>query len=104
MKLNILFLTCANRKEAEKIASKLLDKRFIVCAKRFPVRSSFLWQGKIGKAEEVMLVMDSVEENFQKIKKEVALLHSYDTPVLLSSPVVQTTKEVEDWIKQEIVK
>ena len=98
----MLFLTCANDKEVEKIAKILLEKKLIVCAKRFSVFSSFLWKGKANYANEVLLVMDSIEENFGKVRKEVAKIHSYKTFVLLSSSVTQTTQEVKDWIKQEL--
>lgn len=102
MKLCFLFLTCANDKEADKISTTLLEKKLIVCAKRFPVSSSFLWKGKINHANEVLLIMDSVEENFKKVKKEIAKIHSYKTFVLSSSLVTQTTKEVKNWMKQEL--
>lgn len=102
MKICILFLTCANNKEAKNIATTLLKKRLVFCTKRFPVSSSFLWKRKLETAEEILLVMDSIEENFEKIKKEVAKIHSYKAFVLLSSPVTQTTKEVEAWIKEEL--
>ena len=102
MKLSLLFLTCANSEEAEKIGKTLLEKKLIVCAKRFSVSSSYLWKGKINSANEVLLVMDSIEENFEKVRQAVAKIHSYKTSVLLSSPVSQTTKEVKDWIKREL--
>lgn len=104
MKICVLFLTCAKVTEADKISKTLLEKRLIVCAKRFPVSSSFLWNGKIDNADEVLLVMDSIEENFEKVRIEVAKIHSYKTFVLLSSPVTQTTKEARDWMGQELVK
>lgn len=97
----MLFLTCANEAEADKISKSLLEKKLIFCAKRFPVSSSFLWKGSVDLAREVLLVMDSIEENFGKIEQEVAKIHSYKTFVLLSSPVTQTTKKVKDWIRQE---
>lgn len=104
MKICILFLTCANSKEADKISKTLLEKKLIICAKKVPVTSSFLWKGKIGNANEVLLIMDSIEENFKKIKKEIVKLHSYESFVLFSSLVSQTTKEVRDWIEQELAK
>lgn len=100
--MGVLMLTCANQKEADKITKSLLEKRLIVCSKSMPVSSSFLWKGKIESSDEVLLLMDSVEENFEKINKEVRKLHSYETFVLTSLSVNQTTKEVEDWIKKEL--
>lgn len=102
MKLCILYLTCRDDKEAEKIADMLLKQKLIVCAKRFPVASSFLWEGKIDKAKEVLLIMDSIEEHYEKIEKVVAGIHSYKTFVLLSSPVTKTTAKVSRWMKKEL--
>ena len=104
MKICLLFLTCANVKEANNISKTLLEKRLIICAKTFPVSSSFLWKGEIDNANEVLLVMDSIEENFGKVRIEVAKIHSYKTFVLFSSPVTKTTSEVNNWMKQELVK
>ncbi|MCJ7740853.1 divalent-cation tolerance protein CutA [Candidatus Microgenomates bacterium] len=104
MKPSLLFLTCGNDKEAEKIAKTLLAKKLVVCTKRFPVTSSYLWKGKIASGNEILLIMESTEENFPKIEKEVAKIHSYETFVLLSSLVTKTTKKVEGWIKQELGK
>ena len=102
MKICILYLTCASLDEADKISRSLLENKLIYCTKRFPVSSSFLWKGKIDKSDEVMLIMDSIEENFQKVEREVAKLHSYETFVLLSTPVTQTTEGVKEWIKEEL--
>ena len=100
--MGVLLLTCADKKEAEKIIKSLLEKRLIVCSKFMPVSSSFLWKGKINSSDEILLFMDSSEENFEKINKEVRRLHSYETFVLTSLTVNQTTKEVENWIKEEL--
>lgn len=102
MKLCILLLTCANSEEADKISHSLLTKHLIVCAKKLPISSSFLWKGKIDSASEILLIMDSLEEHFDKVEEEVRKLHSYDTFTLLSLPVAKTTQKVEKWIKGEI--
>lgn len=102
--MNILLLTCANRKEADKIIKSLLEKRLVVCAKRTPVSSSFLWKGKIKSGKEVMVVAESLESKFADIEKEVRQLHSYETFVLVSLPVDKASSGVFDWIKKELKK
>lgn len=102
MKINLLFLTCANEKEADRISKVLLEKKLVVCVKKTSVSSSFLWKGKIENSNEILLIMDSVVENFDKINVEVKKLHSYKTFVLTSILVNQTTKEVEDWANEEL--
>ena len=102
MKLCILLLTCANEQEANNISGALLDNRLVACVKKMGVQSSSLWKGKKESGSEVMLVMDSIEENFTKVNQKVKELHSYETYVLLSLPVNQTTKEVKKWLTTEL--
>lgn len=102
MKVCLFYLTCADDWEADKISKALLSKRLIVCAKKLPVISDFLWKGKVTNSSEVLLILESVEENFDKINKEIKKLHSYETFVLLTIPVSKTTKEVEKWMRDEL--
>lgn len=102
MTLNILFLTCTNQKEAREITERLLKEKLVFCVKKLNISSSFLWKGQIEKSEEVLLILDSAEENFSKVEKEVRKYHSYDTFVLLSVPVSKTTENVLHWIKKEL--
>ena len=97
----VYYLTCSDDWEADRIAKSLLSKKLIVCAKQVPVFSSSLWKGKKTEQKETLLVMESVEENFSKIEKEVRKLHRHETFVLYSTPV-KTTKKVEEWIEEEL--
>lgn len=100
----LLFLPCANDAEAEKISQTLLEKHLIVCAKKTPVSSAFFWKGKIDKSGETLLVMESVEENYEEIEREVSNLHSYETFALTAIPVIKYSKGVEDWFKEGLKK
>lgn len=102
MKPNLLFLTCGSEKEADNISKTLLEKRLIVCAKKSQVSSCYLFKGKIKSAEEILLIMDSLEENFDVIEKEIKKIHSYKIPVLQSFIVSKTTNSVIQWIKKEL--
>jgi periplasmic divalent cation tolerance protein len=99
--MSILYLTCAGNQEADKIIKALLNKKLIACAKKSSISSSYLWKGKTESSEEILVLMESVEENFDKVNEEVKKLHSYETFVLYSVPV-KTTPEVEKWIKEEM--
>lgn len=102
MKLCLLFLTCKDESEADKITDALLKKRLVFCIKKYSVSSTYLWKRKIEKANEAMLIMESVETNFEKIEKIIAKYHSYDTFTLVMAPVTKTTDKVKTWIKQEL--
>ena len=100
MKMTILFLSCANKKEADLIVESLLKKKLIACAKRTPISSAYRWKGKIESGCEVLLLMETVEEKFDAIEREVGTLHSYETFVLLSVPVNRVSKGVEKWMRE----
>lgn len=102
MKIILIFLTCANEKEADIISGILLKKRLVVCIKKTPVSSSFLWKRKSDKSKETLLIMDSIEDNFEMIEKEVKKLHSYKTFVLIATPVIKSSNGIEKWMKEEL--
>ena len=102
MKMAIYFLTCKDNFEAEKISKVLLKKHLIACVKMFPVESNFWWKNHIDKAREVVVMFESIEENFDKIEKQVKKLSSYETYILFSIPVSKTTKGVGKWLKKEL--
>lgn len=103
MKPCILYLTCANDLEADKIVDILLEKKLIVCAKKLTVQTKNYWKGKIESAREVLLIMDSSEELFSKVEGEVRELHSYDTFNLMSSPVTHLSTGIKEWMSQGLV-
>ncbi len=97
-----LILACEDRAEAEKIASALLGQKLVGCVKFLPVDSQYLWHGKIESAEEVMLLMESLAGNFDRVEAEVAKLHSYDTFILQQIPIKCLSKKAEVWLKEVI--
>jgi len=97
-----LLLTCANVTEANLVASSLLDKKLISCAKQLPVGSDFLWQDKIDHNDEVLLILESREDLFEEIETEVAKLHSYETFVLQAVPVIKTSKDATKWLNETL--
>lgn len=97
-----LWLTCADKTEADSIAAALLDKRLIACAKQVPVSSDFIWQGKVDHNDEILLVMDSREDLFEQIEAEITKLHSYDTFVLQAVPVNRVSAGAKAWLDESM--
>lgn len=98
-----LWLTCANKEEADKIANTLLKKRLIACyGELSPYIGKFWWQGKIEDNDEILLEMLSRLDLFDEIEREVARLHSYDTFVLEAIPISRISKKAQDWLDEEL--
>lgn len=97
-----LFLTCADRQEAKRIADALLEKRLAACVRAAGVKSGFWWQGKREKADEILLIIESAEDKYDQIEAVVRQIHSYETFVLMAYPVVKASKGVEQWVREAI--
>lgn len=102
MKLVSLFLTCPDTVEADTITKVLFKKNLIACVKQTSVYSTFKWHGKIENNEEVLLIMDTSEDNFSDIEKEIKKIHSYEQFVLTAYPIVNSSSGVDSWIKESL--
>ena len=94
-------ITCKDKKEAEKIAGILLDKKLIACANLFPMNSYYLWKGKKEESEEYMLLCKTRKEKLPAVEKEVKKAHSYDVP-FISGHEEKATDDIERWLKEEL--
>ena len=97
----VIFVTCASKKEASKIANALLNKRIIACANIIgDVKSIFLWRGKVRNTVEILLIIKTTEKNFKKVQKIVRKLHSYEVPEIIGIPITSGDKDYLKWIDE----
>ena len=95
----VVFITTANKKEAERISRVLLDARLIACANIIGgVDSRFWWKGKKEKAREFLLIAKTRKSSFSKLVKAVRKNHSYEVPEIIAMPIISGHKPYLDWI------
>ena len=96
-----IFVTCASRKEAKKIADYLLKKRLIACANVTDnVTSLFWWKGKIDTSSETLLIMKTLRVRFAGIAKEIKRMHSYEVPEIIALPIEAGADDYLNWIRE----
>lgn len=94
-----IYTTCANKKEARKIADILLKKRLIACANFWPIESRYWWKGKLESGKEYALLVKG-----RKAKEIVKLIeenHSYEVPGI-SIEKIKVSEKTDRWIKKEV--
>ncbi len=96
----IIYVTHKNLEEAEKITSHLLQKKLIACANLFPIKSAYWWEGKIESSDEVVSILKTKKENWEKVKLEIKKVHPYKVPCIMKIDV-EANKDYEDWINSE---
>ena len=98
----VIFVTAANRTEAEQIGLTLVEKKLIACCTIVePVFSIFHWQGKICRENEALLVMKSVMGRFELIAEKVTKMHSYETAEIIALPIIAGSEDYLNWVRKE---
>lgn len=99
----VILITTKDKKEAEKIAQGLLKDKLIACANIITgVQSLFWWQGKIDKAQEVLMILKTKKNLFKKVSAKVKSLHSYQTPEIIALPIVAGSEDYLKWIDSSV--
>lgn len=98
----VIFITAKDKKQAGQIAEKLVAEKLVACANIVTggVQSIFRWEGKVDRAQEVLLILKSRRRNFSAIVKKVKALHSYDVPEIIALPIIDGNKDYLKWITE----
>ena len=78
-----------------------MEKKLVACANIMSIKSVYWWEGKINNENEVVCLVKTKKENFEKVKEEVKKIHSYEVPCIMKFDV-EANKEYEDWIRKEV--
>lgn len=94
-----VYITCQNKKEAQKIGQVLVKEKLTVCVNWWPIESIYWWQGKIVRDKEFALIVKTLKRNFDKVKKRVEALHSYQVPCICAIPISKVSQKYFHWLK-----
>ena len=97
----LVYVTCKNAKEAEKIGSAMVKKRLAACAVVIPkARSFFFWKGRMEKTTESLLLIKAISKNKKLLEKEIKKMHSYEIPcILFFTP--EASRDYAAWVEKE---
>jgi periplasmic divalent cation tolerance protein len=100
----VVLVTCANRREAERIARALVEERLAACVNVVEGRvlSIYRWKGKIEKAREVLLLVKTSQAVFSRLERRIQAQHSYETPEIVGLPIVAGSRRYLDWMEESI--
>ena len=102
----LIYVTCADQSEAERIGKHLLNKRLTACVNVFPdaIQPFFFWpprSGEIDSSKENVLIIKSTLDNYDKIEQEIMTIHSFDTPCIIAIPVLAVADKYWQWLQEE---
>jgi len=100
----VVLVTCRSAKEAERIASRLVQTRLAACGNilRSPVRSIYRWKDKIESAREFLLVIKTSRRRFPELQAAIKHLHSYEVPEIIALPIAAGSQGYLSWLAESI--
>jgi len=94
----LILTTCPDRTSAEKLANTLVSEGLAACVQRFPVESIYLWQDKICNDNEIVLLIKTKAELFERISACIQENHPYELPEIIRLPITDGLPGYLRWI------
>lgn len=96
--------TTGKKKDAEKIAMILIERKLAACVQIIgPITSTYWWKGNIEKAEEWQCAIKSRKDLYRDIEKAIKSVHPYEVPEIVAIPIVAGNGDYLDWLRGELV-
>lgn len=100
----IVFCTCGSQKEASHVAKELVEKRLAACVNIIPtMQSVYRWEDRVEEASEHLLLIKSTAKLFERLRKSIVELHSYEVPEIIAVPVAEGTEPYLCWVKESVL-
>jgi periplasmic divalent cation tolerance protein len=97
----VCLTTVAKRKDAEKIARHLVERRFVACVNVVPgLVSHYRWKGKVCRDAEFLLMMKTTGAKAKRLEKELTKIHPYELPEFVVLPFKKGSPRYLAWIAE----
>ncbi len=97
----LLYIPCSDEEEAHNIAEALLGDTLIACANIFPVKSLYFWKNELHDDTEVVLLAKTADRMYEKVKKKVLAMHSYECPCVMRIKA-DVNRDYEQWVERQV--
>ena len=97
--LVIVLTTESSFSNANSLIKTILNRRLAACASLREVESSYWWEGKIEKNQEIQILIKTTEKRLKDLLKGISELHSYETPELVYWKI-SANREYENWVEE----
>jgi periplasmic divalent cation tolerance protein len=95
--------TVAEQKDAEAIASTILEQRLAACVQvSGPIDSRYWWNGRIERASEWIVTMKTRPEAYAALEQAVLAVHPYDQPEVVATPIVGISPGYLKWLGEQV--
>jgi periplasmic divalent cation tolerance protein len=98
----LVYTTWPSIVEAERAGRTIVERRLAACVNILPgMISHYWWEGKIERAEEVVMFIKTRASIAELVRNAVKEAHTYTTPAFMVLPVDHIDVDYHAWITRE---
>jgi periplasmic divalent cation tolerance protein len=98
----LVYTTWPSIVEAEQAGRTIVERRLAACVNILPgMISHYWWEGKIERAEEVVMIIKTRTSMAEPVRGAVKELHTYTTPAFMVLRAENVDRDYHAWIVQE---
>lgn len=102
MPVLLCLCTCPDAACADTIATALVEERLAACVNQLPgLRSVYRWQGKVERAEEVLLLIKTSHDRLTALTARVQALHPHELPELIAVEAAGGLAPYLAWVAEQ---
>ncbi len=105
MRATAVITTVGTEDQANLIAREIVGRRQAACVNIVPgIRSIYRWKGKVCSDTEFLLIVKTLDSEFEAVAATIRELHSYELPEILTFDVGQGDRSFLEWIAASLDK
>jgi periplasmic divalent cation tolerance protein len=97
----VILVTARSELEAEKISQTLVEEKLAACVNIVRgIDSVFVWQGKMCRENEMLLIIKTRCDLFDSLLARVKSIHSYAVPEVIALPIIKGSEDYLRWMRE----
>jgi periplasmic divalent cation tolerance protein len=84
--------------EADRLAKALVEERLAACVNIAPIRSCYIWEGKLNEDKEELMIIKTKKVMVERLQERILELHSYKVPEIIVLSITEGYAPYLSWI------
>ncbi len=101
----VILVTAPDEDLAGSIALRLVEAKLAACVNVVgPIRSVYRWEKKVCDDREMLLIVKTKAQLFQRVERVVKRLHRYEVPEVIALPIMSGSRAYINWLRTSTLK
>ncbi len=89
--------TIKNIEDAQALATEVISAKLAACVDYFPVKSTYLWEGKVETVEQYLMTFITHSEYAADLEARIEAKHSYAVPLIARTQIDIINNTYQEW-------